>query len=300
MSADDKNADERPIDARVMAIYDDLTASERRLASVILEAQSNLSSFTAGELAARAGISKATAARFFRRLGYQSYKDARMQARQSDGWGSPLYELTGTGKQRLGPNGFGLHVAQDLQNLTRTAEILKEETVAEAVDALASARRVWIIGFRNSMALATYARGLLVHVKPDVHLLPLAGMSIGEDLAGLVAEDVLLIIGFRRRPPILREAMAVAVECGTRSVLVTDTTAARTAQLATVVLRCHNRGYSLFDSYAAPISVINYLCSAVGQALGEDALDRLARIEALHARLEPLTSQRRPKRQPAK
>ncbi|MDR3373191.1 MAG: hypothetical protein P4L98_05615, partial [Ancalomicrobiaceae bacterium] len=67
-----------------------------------------------------------------------------------------------------------------------------------------------------------------------------------------------------------------------------DLTASRTAQLATVTLRCHNRGHSLFDSYAAPISVINYLCSAVGLALGENAVERLADIERLHARLDPL------------
>lgn len=280
--------DSRPIDVRIMAIYDELTASERRLAAVVMEAQSNLASFTAGELAAKADISNATAARFFKRLGYASYNDARMHARQAEDWGSPLYELTGTGRKRLAPGDFGLHIAQDLQNLTRTAEMLSESDLEEATRLLADAARVFVVGFRNSMALANYARGLLTNVRPDVQLLPLAGTSMGEELAGIGAADVFLVLGFRRRPLLLREIMAVVREAGAASVLIADMTAARTAQLATITLRCHNRGHSMFDSYAAPMSVINYLCSAVSQSLGDAAVERLAEIETLHDRLDQL------------
>lgn len=286
--SDPESADTRPIDVRIMSIYDELTVSERRLAAVVMEAQINLSSFTAGELAAKAEISNATAARFFKRLGYSSYSDARYHARQVQDWGSPLYELTGIGKERLVPSDFGLHIAQDLQNLTRTAEMLRGESLDEATRILVKASRVLIIGFRNSIALATYARGLIVHVKRHVLLLPVAGMSMGEDLAGIGPDDALLVLGFRRRPVILREVMAVACEAGVPSVLITDMAAARTAQLASVTLRCHTPGYSLFDSFAAPMSVINYLCSAVGQALGESAVERLEAIERLHDRLDPL------------
>ena len=283
-----KREDSRPIDVRIMAIYDELTASERRLAAVVMEAQSNLASFTAGELAVKADISNATAARFFKRLGYASYNDARMHARQAEDWGSPLYELTGTGRKRLAPGDFGLHIAQDLQNLTRTAEMLSEADLEEATRILADAARVFVVGFRNSMALANYARGLLTNIRPDVQLLPLAGTSMGEDLAGISPRDVFLVLGFRRRPLLLREIMAVVREAGAASVLIADMTAARTAQLATVTLRCHNRGHSMFDSYAAPMSVINYLCSSVSQALGDAAVERLAEIERLHDRLDQL------------
>lgn len=280
--------DSRPIDVRIMGIYDELTASERRLAAVVMEAQTNLASFTAGELAAKADISNATAARFFKRLGYASYNDARMHARQAEDWGSPLYELTGTGRKRLAPGDFGLHIAQDLQNLTRTAEMLSEADLDQAVRIIAEASRVFVVGFRNSMALANYARGLLTNIKPDVHLLPLAGVSMGEELAGIGERDAFLVLGFRRRPALLREIMAVVKESGAPSVLIADMTAARTAQLATVTLRCHNRGHSMFDSYAAPMSVINYVCSSVSQQLGDSAVARLAEIERLHERLDQL------------
>ena len=79
-----------PIDMRIMAIFPELTPSEKRLAEVVLEAQSTLSSYTAAELAESAGISSATAARFFKRLGYRNYNEARLHSRlgldSGDGW----------------------------------------------------------------------------------------------------------------------------------------------------------------------------------------------------------------------
>lgn len=278
--------DGRGIDVRISAIYDELTESERRLAEVVLEAASELFAFTAGELASRAEVSPATAARFFRRLGYESYADVRRAVRDGRSWGSPLYELDNHRSDDNG--GFASFVAADIANLMRTAENLTPDMLASAVDLLVGARRVWVLGFRNSSALATYARGLLTHIKPDVRLLPLAGQTLAEDMAGLTASDVMLVFGLRRRPPVLREILGYAREIGTPTVLVTDLTAARTAHLATVTLRCQNKGQSLFDSYVAPMSLANYLCSAVQSALGSATEERLAVIERLHRRFEPL------------
>jgi len=268
---------------RIAALFDELTESERRLAEVVLEAAADLSAYTAGELASRAEVSPATAARFFRRLGYQSYGDLRRSARDARGWGSPLYELDAG---RSGADDLAAHVAKDIENLRQLAADLPPATVKAAAGLIAEARRVHVIGFRNSAALAAYARGLLAHVKDDVRQLPLAGQTLSEDIVGLGAGDVLLVFGFRRRPPALREAMAIVREAGARIVLVTDATATRIAHLAHVTLRCPNEGSSLFDSYVAPMSLINHLASAVGAALGENTALRLSRIEDLHRRLE--------------
>ncbi|WP_370675777.1 MurR/RpiR family transcriptional regulator [Pleomorphomonas sp. PLEO] len=274
------------VDARIAALFDELTESEKRLAEVVLETASDLSAFTAGELAVRADVSAATAARFFRRLGYESYGDLRRSVRDARTWGSPLYELSSAER----PADFALHVAQDIENLKRLATELAPAALADAVELLASSKRLHLIGFRNSAALAAYARGLFAHVKPDVRLLPLAGQTLAEDLVGLGPEDALVVFGFRRRPPALREVMAAVRQSGARILLVTDASAARTAHLAHVTLRCPNQGASLFDSYVAPMSLISHLASALGVALGKAAESRLEMIEDLHRRLEPFST----------
>lgn len=280
-----------PIDGRILDIFDELTESEKRLAEVVLESQGNLSAFTAGELASRAGVSNATAARFFQRLGYRTYGEARRAARNAEAWGSPLYELAGA-QSRAQSGSLALHIAQDLRNLSRTAETLSAPLLDQAIEILIRARTVWTLGFRNSYALASYARGLLLHAKPDVRMLPLAGSSIGEELVGIGPEHAFFVMGFRRRPAVLREILAVTAASGAKSVLVCDFTAAGTAQVATVTLRCHNRGASQLDSYAAPMSVINYICSAVGLGMGQAGIVRLNEIEQLHKRLDPFAAPR--------
>lgn len=253
------------VSARISAIFAQLTGSERRLAEVVLDASADLAALTAGELAARAGVSAATAARFFRRLGYDSYADLRRAARTVRALGSPLDELS----QRSGARGdFAAHVAEDMDNLARLAAQIPPADLAAAIGHIAAARRIYLVGYRNSGALAGYMRGLLAHLKDDIRLLPLAGQTLAEDFAGLSADDVVVVFGFRRRPPILRDILALARDVGAPSVLIADATAARTAHLAAITLRCPNRGYSFFDSYVAPMCLANHIAAEVGVALG--------------------------------
>lgn len=265
------------LDSRIRNAYDRLPAGEQRLADVLLESIGELAAYSATELAGRAGISKATAARLFRRLGYADFTELRQQAREGITWGSPLQALGETSPKTKG--NLGVHLAQDIKNLTRTIEGLRSDTVDDSIRLLAGARRIVVVGFRNNYALAHYARGLLVHAKLDVLLLPVGGLTVAEDMAGLTERDVMLALGFRRRLPVLGRLLRTARKAGVRTILLTES---GTRDTADVVLRCQNAGASLFDSYVAPLSLLNYLCGGVVLAMGGKGRDRLAAIEALH------------------
>ncbi|WP_207458202.1 MurR/RpiR family transcriptional regulator [Azospirillum sp. SYSU D00513] len=286
MTATDSTDGPAPnIERRILDLYDQLTISERKLAKVVLEFQDSLAAFSATELADRAGVSKATAVRFFRRLGYESYNEARVQARDAADLGSPLMELLETEGPASAPNTLSAHLGQDLQNLTRTIEGLRSDTLNEAVTALAEAKRVWVVGFRESRALAVYARALLVQLKPDVRLAPAGDLSLVEDLADLAPGDTMLVLGFRRRQQGLLDALRAGRDAGARTILLTDPTAARSAGLAGIVLRCYTRSVSLFDSYVAPMSLLSHLISRLATALGDEAVERMDRMERMHGQL---------------
>jgi DNA-binding MurR/RpiR family transcriptional regulator len=268
-----------PLEQAIRDRYDMLPAGERKIADVLLELRSELAAYSATELAARAGVSKATAARLVRRLGYADFLEMRQQARAQRRNGSPLAELP----QTAGDGGsLGRHLEQDLICLSHSLGTLPPQLAQTAIDLLAKANRLWVVGFRNSHALALYARELLVQVKPDVRLLPLAGQTVAEDLASLGEDDVVLALGFRRRPPLLGRILATAWRAGAPVVLVGDPSLGEMAKWATVTLRCLNRGASPFDSYVAAISLLNFLCSGVARAMGEEAQARLRRSEELH------------------
>lgn len=274
------------IEDRIMAALDDLTVSEKKLASAVLEEKGALASFTAAEIAQRAGTSQATAVRFFRRLGYDSFSDLKREARSSASWASPLYQISGTGHVRMARGDFALHVAQDLKNLTETAEAMPPDLLEDAVEALMEARRVFIIGFRNSAVLASYARNLLALLRDDVLLLPYAGMSVAESLVSLGPDDGVLVFGFRRRPPALNVILEAARDAGARRILVADPTAATSARLSDITLRCTTRNAGIFDSYAAGMSLINYICTRFADRGGEGIVARMEAFERLHGDIE--------------
>ena len=285
-----KNPTINPVDNRILDLYDRLPASERHLADVVLECQGDLASYSASELAEKAGVSRATTSRLFRRLGYDRFGDARREARGIAPWGSPLSVKTRDLSPANAHDRLSFHLARDMQNLSRTFDSLRPEAVDEATRLLVAANRVRIVGFRNSHALAHYARSVLTTLKGDVRLIPGPSLDVAEDLASLADGDVVLAIGLRRRPRLFRRLLALMHRRGMPIVMVTDPTASTAARHATVVLRCHNWGSSMFDSYAAAISVLNLLCSRVAAELGADARARLVTIEDIHLELDDLVS----------
>ena len=59
---------------RILEVFDDLTRAERRLADHFLENPDSLVLHTAEEISHQAAVSKATTARFFKRMGFPSFK----------------------------------------------------------------------------------------------------------------------------------------------------------------------------------------------------------------------------------
>jgi DNA-binding MurR/RpiR family transcriptional regulator len=259
--------------------YDRLPDGERRLADVVLDMRCELAGYSATELAESAGVSKATASRLVRRLGFSDYQEMRQQTRTGAASGSPLSELA-AGRAKKGT--LGRHLDHDIACLTYSLEGISADLARRAVGLLAKADRIWIVGFRNSHALALYARELLVQIKPDVRLLPVQGQTVAEELSAMVEGDVVLALGFRRRPPGLAEILRTAARIKARVVLIGDPSASDLDTHADIVFRCLSRGSGLFDTYVAPISLLNHLCSRVALALGDAAQIRLRRSEQLH------------------
>jgi DNA-binding MurR/RpiR family transcriptional regulator len=278
----------KPLDARILDIYEALTPLERRLANVVLEHQRELAAFSATELARQAAVSKATAARLFRRLGYETYDEARRQSRALRHWGSPLALLDGLRQDEQGP-GIGLHLQNEVANLTRTFEGLRPELLEQAIELLAGADRVWLIGFRASHPMAELAAFWMKYLRPGVALLPGSWMTFAEDVIDIKQGDAVLAVGMRRRPRMLRALLQSARDRGAGVVLLTDLSASATARLAAVVLRCHSRSAAVFDSYTAVASMVNLLLGGLARRLGDGVRGRLAQIEDLADQLDAFT-----------
>ena len=269
------------LQTRIQEHYAALPESERKLANLILDFPGEIAAYSATELAEFAGASKAAVTRLTRRLGYQSFEEARVAARDARSWGSPVYLLSKDGADEGYAERLNQHVDQDHANIVRTFEGLDEGTFDAIVDALATAPRIWLLGYRNSYFLAGYARWQFIQVRKNVHLLPVAGESMAEYMAELQPDDVLFVLGFRRRVPGIRQAIAAAARNGIRVVFVTDPTA-RPNRFATWTISCEVRGKDPFDGYVSAISMLHFLSVALVERMGQTGREHLTRIESLH------------------
>ena len=287
--------DAATLEARIQAHYELLPPAEKRLGDLLLSFPGDIATHSASELAEAAGTSPAAASRFFKRLGYKDFQEARLQVREARSWGSPVYLSdrplgeAGGKRKSAGSQALAHHLLQETTNITRTLEAIRPDLLREITDVIASANRVYVAGFRNSRALALYLERQLVLVRSAVFLIPQSAQTLGEDLVDVGHGDVLVMIGMRRRVAAVTRILEIARKQGARVLLMADPSATKTARLATWTLTCEVRSSSPLDSYVGAMSVLNLLCrSLIQRSIENFGFDRLRRIEELHEELDEL------------
>jgi DNA-binding MurR/RpiR family transcriptional regulator len=276
------------VSQRIVDVYDALTRSERRLADTVLQTPELVAEISASELAARAGVSKATAARFFRRLGYAGARKARADAKSTlDRSGAAPNWRSRFGSARVNQ---AQHLTAEVHNLTRSIEQIRSDDLAISIHAFAGAEKIWVVGFGENYPLAHFARAMLIKVKPDIRMIPLGGFSVPEEFASIQATDAVLALGVGRRTKALRSVMASSRQAGAHVTFITDQFAPISPKSASISLRCRTKGAGAFDSAVAPVSLLTYFCSSLALRIGEPALSRLEYISQIHAEWEDLSS----------
>jgi len=270
-----------PLPQRLLEHYNAMPRAERRLADLLLEDVRAVIDNSATTLAARAGVSKATAARLFQRLGYPSFKAAQKGLKEARA--EPVPVRYGPALQRHAGKRpeLGQHLQTELQNLVSTIEQQRSDELAQAVRLLAQAEKLWVVGFGDNYSLAHFARSQLIKVRTDIRLIPLGGFSVPEEFASLTASDVMLAFAVGRRTRSLRNIVLSAAASGTRILYLTDGPALATGN-GSLTLKVRSTGTAMFDSPTAAVSLMAWLCASLGAYLGEAAIRRLERIDTIH------------------
>jgi DNA-binding MurR/RpiR family transcriptional regulator len=274
------------VESRITECYEDLSEIDQRLADVILSAPGQLAMQTATEIAATANVSKATTTRFFQKLGYDSYEDARQLARAAQLSGSPLYLLERGLTSHALDDVLRAHLDNEIANLTKTYRSLNIVQLEEIVDKLATAKRVFLIGYRHSHTVATMFRRELSPIRDNVFVLPLPGETLAEYLGSINPDDMVINIGFRRRVPATGLVAATLAAAGVPTLYLSEVSAGKAARLANWVIRCHTDGFMVFDSTVAVAALVNLICSLVSKRLATQGNKHLKEVEILHQTLK--------------
>ena len=262
------------IDERIAERYVDLSPQERRAAETLLEHLDDLATYRSAELAGLAGVSKATMSRLFRSLGFTDFDEVRDHLRALRTAGEP--------RRVDGAPTIVEHLTHEQESLRHALGCPARD---EVVALLATARRVLVVGWRNSHPVALHLREQLVQARPHVALAPLPGQVLGEELVDLGRGDAVVAVGFRRRPAGFADFMSTAALTGADVVLIGDPTAAGHSGSARVWLQCPVQGALAYDSYAAAMSLVGVLADGVLSRVGRPGRERISAISATYDRL---------------
>jgi DNA-binding MurR/RpiR family transcriptional regulator len=265
-----------PIGQRIDRQYAALSPQEQRAADVVLDRLDDLAVYSASEIAQLAGVSKATVSRLVRRLGYEDFAQVRAQAKRLRGLGSPM---GASAPAEPGGDPLAAHLAAEQRNLEQMARAAADGRLEAAAGLLAEASQVAVIGRRNSYPVALHLRQQLAQIRGRVTMLPVPGQSLGEDLAGLGPH------GFSA----LTEALLAH---DVPIVLVADASLEPWRGRVAHFLPAPLDSPSAFDSYAAAMSLVNLLATAVLARHTRAGRARVSTITAWYDDLDELEESR--------
>lgn len=280
------SADRVPIGRRIDRQYAALSPQEQRAADVVLDRLEDLAVYSASEIADLSGVSKATVSRLVRRLGYEDFAQLRTEAKLLRGLGSPIGSSGPA--ESAGGDPLAAHLEAERHNLERMALAAADGRIAAAGELLAEASQVAVIGRRNSYPVALHLRQQLAQVRSRVAALPLPGQSLGEDLVDLGPRDAAVVIGFRRRPYGLGALVETLATREVPVVLIGDASLEPQGLRVAHFLPAPLDSPSAFDSYAAAMSLVHLLATAVLACRTRQGRARVSRIAAFYDDLDEL------------
>ena len=250
----------------------DFSKGQRLIGQYIIDHYDKAAFMTASKLGATVGVSESTVVRFASELGYDGYPDMQRSLQKMIRNRLTTVQRIEVTNDRLGDQDLLSMVLQsDIDKIRQTLEELDRESFNRTVDAIVSARKIYIIGVRSSAALASFLHFYFNLIFDNVVLVSASTASeVFEGLLRVGEEDVVIGVSFPRYSSRTVRAMSFARDRGAVTVAITDSEASPLAVISKYVLMARSDMASFVDSLVAPLSLVNALLVAVSQRKNDD------------------------------
>lgn len=255
---------------RIARLLPSLTRSHRQMADYVLAHPLQAAIMPIDELAGTLGVSVATANRFARALefdGYQQFRAALVLGFESTL--APVEKLRSNLEQPTTvADVFAAALQENQRNIDLTRQSLDADSCQQAVKAILSAKRIYIVGFGASSWLGGLLQRNLDLYCDNVQLLAsIESSSYGaRTLTKLQPTDLLIAIAYPRYFSDTVFLTRRAREAGVPVLALTDRVTSPLAPLATVALYAHTDSQYFANSEASALALIEALCSAVAHS----------------------------------
>lgn len=259
---------------------------QRLIANYIVNHFDKAAFMTAFKLGTTVGVSESTVVRFASEVGFSGYPELQKALQELiRNKLTTVQRMDVTSDQLENGNVLARVLGKDIEKIRRTLEETSERDFAGAVDAICSAKTIYIIGVRSSSALATFLSFYFNHIFSDVRLINTNSRSeMFEHIMRIGEGDVFIGFSFPRYSKRTVQAAHYARANGAKVIALTDTGKAPIADAAHFLLMARSDMISFVDSLVAPLSMVNALIVAVGLKKREEVSRTYELLERIWGR----------------
>ncbi len=256
---------------------------QKKIAAYIMENYDKAAFMTASVLGEKVGVSESTVVRFATELGFKGYPELQKEIQQMIKSKLTAVQRMEVSKNLIGDGDVIRNVLTgDIDLIRQTIEKTSREDFREAVNAINSAKKIYILGVRSSAALASFLAFYFNLVFDSVVLVDTSSASeMFEQMFRIDKDDVCIAISFPRYSKQTVNALRFIADRGATVISITDNEESPMAEYSDHLLIAKSNMASVVDSLVAPLSLINALIVSVTLSRTDEVYNNFNELESI-------------------
>lgn len=245
--------------------FDSMSKGQKKVATEVLDHPRQVALHSASEIGAAIGVSETTVIRFCYSLNLTGYGELQKVIREQLLQHESSFAAYRQSKVELEqePHFFSKVMERDQVTIAETMAQIQEADYDGAIDRLADAKKVYILGLRASFAAANWLSYTIGLVRPGVELIRPETEDVIQTLSEMDEDSVLIVISFHRY---LKETVRIAELAkrqGSFVIGITDSQLAPIHPYSDVIFPIYSPNKSTLDATASLFSFMNAIVAGL-------------------------------------
>ena len=269
------------ISQRIKNAYATFSKGQKKIANAILNDYDKAAYMTAAKLGGLVGVSESTVVRFANELGFEGYSEFQRAVQELVRTKLTPNQRIEVTKKRLGSGDVLENVLEsDIGKIRYTIDRLDRDAFYKSVEAILSAKSIYVMGARSTESLALVLSYNLSLIFDNVKFIqPKSTAEMFEQMFSIGKDDVLIAFSFPRYSSKMVNGVKYANQNGANVVVFTDSELSPLAEYATSLLTAQSDMASFMDSLVAPLSIINAIIVEITRRCEKQITDRFDKLE---------------------
>lgn len=268
---------------KIESLYHTMSKSHKIIADFVLKNYDKAAYMNVGQLSEKTGVSEATVVRFSAEIGFEKFQLFQKSLKEyAKSKLTSLQRIDLTYDRMDSENILSSVLNSDIANIKNTLSVIESEDFNRAVDSIAKAENIYILGLRSANALATFLGFYLNLMFKNVKTVSsFSASEIFEQMFRIGKNDTVIGISFPRYSKRTINALKYAKTQGANIIAITDGPESPIAANADYSLFARSEMVSFADSLVAPLSVINALIVALGAKKKNEVYENFENLEKI-------------------